>query len=165
MQSGVDVEKMHVERSKMTLIRTGIIVATLAAIVAIYYLAGYLSRPSVVPLKPGINQAPAGEVTPYFPTALNLENVTKPIDSYTYLSPDGKITQPYMTYNSTSSLDVNIAQFRSYLASNGWQISYDANVSEPMPHFYATKTNKSVNITFTRTLGGIKVSIAYATVQ
>jgi hypothetical protein len=157
------IQEKHLRESRAVIIKFGVIIASVVLVVVAYFVGNYTRQPER--LKTGINVAPAGEVTPYFPNALNLANIKKPADSYTYLSPDGKITQPYMTYYSTSSLEANIVQFRSYLTANGWQVAYDATPKEAKPHFYATNANQSLNITFSRTLGGTKVSIAYAKTQ
>lgn len=156
------VQEKHLRESRAVLSRFGIFILVAVLAVAAYLLNNYLKNP---PLKAGINPAPAGEITPYFPSALNIENITKPTESYTYLSPDSKVTQPVMVYQSNLSMNDALTKFRNYLNSNGWTITYDPKPGESLPHFYATKGNESVNITLSEQYAGIEVSIAYATAK
>jgi hypothetical protein len=139
MQRGMDVEKMHLESSRATLIKMGIILVVLVAIVGGYLL--FRSKQSYTTI-----QAPSGEVVAGFPKELIVEKGVTIQDSYSLAYAAG-LNQPVVTYVSNWPMIQNVAQFGAYLRNNGWTITHEADPLAKNTFYYATKDNSDVNIT------------------
>lgn len=154
MQRGIDIVKAHVENSKKTLIRAGMVVVVLAAIVG-----GYLYYEAQHPY--ATTQAPKGEVIADFPKDLLVEKNTTIQDSYSLVYKAGNLSQPVVTYVSNWPMIQNVVQFGSYLRKNGWTITHEADPLAKNTFYYANKDANETNITFVEETGKVKVTISY----
>lgn len=143
----MDVEKMHVESSKVTLIKSAIIVFALAAIVG-----GYLLFQSKYKESYTVTQAPKGEAVVDFPSGLIVEKDVAIQDSYS-LAYSGNLSQPVVTYFSKWTMAQNIDEFGAYLKNNGWTITHEADLLLKNTFYYANKDNNDVNITLAEEAG------------
>lgn len=142
----MDVEKMHVESSRATLVRSAIIVIALAAIVG-----GYMFFRSGQPPYT-ITQAAKGEVVADFPKDLIVEKGVTIQDSYS-LAYSANLNQPVVTYFSLWPMVQNVVQFGAYLRNNGWTITHEADPLSKNTFYYANKDNNDVNITLAEDAG------------
>ncbi len=109
----------------------------------------------------GIKQEEQGVLNAEFPAELILEEGVS-VRSYILTYEDIDVRQPVAEYRSSKTVAENIAQFKGFLASNGWTISKEATVDEaPTTNFYATKDTADVNITLTAVAEGTQVTITY----
>lgn len=154
----MDVGKMHIEDSKVKLIKLGLGLVALVALVGGYMLFRGGGQPYVM------TTAPKGDVVSDFPKELLLEKGVSVDNSYSLNYSGEGFTQPVVQYVSALNIAGNIGMFKQYLLANNWQIEHEADLSQAITYFTAKRQTETVNITLVadKATGKVNVNIAYA---
>lgn len=110
-----------------------------------------------------LRTAAEGELVTGFPREMILEEGIVANESYSINYSNQNVDQPVVTYTSALTLEENIDLYGAYLRGNSWNITHEATTAEaPVTYFYATKDNRSLNLTFNAQGGGVEVTMALA---
>jgi hypothetical protein len=119
----------------------------------------------VTEIAPGetLRTAAGGDLVTGFPREMILEEGVVANESYSINYSNQNVDQPVVSYTSALTLEENINLYSAYLRGNNWNITHEATTAEaPVTYFYATKDNRSLNLTFNAQGGGVEVTMALA---